>query len=180
MVEEDEMEALRYPVGRFVPPGALDDAARRARIGELAAAPGELRRAVEGLTGEQLDTPYRPGGWTVRQLVHHVADSHLNAYVRVRWALTEDSPAIKTYDQEAWAELADARSADPEVSLALLEALHRRWVALLEAQPAAAFARAASHPEWGAITLDDLLAHYAWHGRHHVAHVTGLRRREGW
>jgi uncharacterized damage-inducible protein DinB len=175
----DELEGLRYPTGRWRREGALDAAARAARIAVIAAAPGELRRAVEGLDGERLDTPYRPGGWTVRQLVHHVPDSHLNAYVRVRWALTEDRPAIKTYDEKRWAGLPDAR-AEPEVSLALLDALHRRWLLLLEALAPEDFARPLVHPELGEMTIDDLVSLYAWHGRHHTAHVTALRNRMDW
>lgn len=174
------MEDLRYPIGKWQPEGALDSERRRQRIADIAAAPAALRRAVSGLTPEQLDTPYRPGGWTVRQLVHHLTDSHLNAHVRIRLALTEDAPTIKTYDEKLWAELADARSGDPEASLTLLDALHRRWVALLESLPPAAFARPLHHPEIGNITIEDLVSLYAWHGRHHVAHVTSLRQREGW
>jgi hypothetical protein len=171
---------LRYPIGKWTREGALDPARRAARIGELAAAPGALRRAVEGLTDARLDTPYRPGGWTVRQVVHHLPDSHLNAYCRIKLALTEEAPTVKTYDEKRWAELADARSADPEASLALLDALHRRWVALLEALAPADFARPLRHPEIGDLTVDDLVSLYAWHGRHHVAHVAALREREGW
>lgn len=171
---------LRYPVGGPKTSERLDDAARREAIDAIAATPANLRAAVQGLSGEQLDTPYRPGGWTVRQLVHHVPDSHLNAYVRFKLALTEDEPKIKTYAEERWAELPDIRSTPPEVSLALLESLHHRWVDLLRAMEPADFERRLDHPEKGLLTLDSMLGLYAWHGRHHVAHVTKLRERMGW
>ncbi|HXH07231.1 MAG TPA: putative metal-dependent hydrolase [Vicinamibacterales bacterium] len=174
------MDDLRYPVGKFAPRAAVGEADRRALIDAIAALPGALSDAVWDLTDAQLDTPYRPGGWTVRQVVHHVADSHVNAYVRTRLALTEETPLVKTYEEAAWAELADARRLPVEVSLALLEALHRRWVALLEALDPAAFRRRVRHPELGELDLDVLLQLYAWHGRHHTAHVTALRDRLGW
>lgn len=173
------MTDLSYPIGRWQRERSLDPQQRAARIGEIAAAPAALRRAVAGLEPEQLDTPYRPAGWTVRQVVHHVPDSHLNAYVRLRLALTEDNPTIRPYDEKLWAQLPDAR-AEPEVSLLLLDALHRRWVLLLEALPPADFARPLHHLEMGDLTVDELLSLYAWHGRHHVAHVTALRERKGW
>ncbi len=171
---------LRYPIGGFTRPSDVTDAARQQYIDEIAATPVHLRVAVDGLSDEQLDTPYRPGGWTVRQVVHHVPDSHLNAYVRFKWALTEDVPPIKTYDEKAWAELVEARTAPIDLSLALLDALHERWVLFLRALPEADYARAVQHPEWGRVTLDMFLALYAWHGRHHVAHITSLRERMGW
>jgi uncharacterized damage-inducible protein DinB len=174
------MTDLRYPIGKAEMEPELTPERRRELIGQLEAMPDRLREAVAGLNAEQLDTPYRPGGWTVRQVIHHVPDSHLNAYIRCKWALTEDRPAIKTYEEARWAELPDSRSAPIEVSLALLENLHRRWVALLRALPAADFARALQHPEWGLVNLDQLLGLYAWHGRHHVAHVAALRERMGW
>jgi hypothetical protein len=170
----------RYPIGRFAPPAASTPDDRRRRIDEIAGLPASLRAAIDGLTPEQLDTPYRAGGWTVRQLAHHVPDSHLNAYVRVRLALTEEEPTIKPYAEARWAELPDARTLPPEVSLDLLDALHDRWVTLLRALPADAWSRRLLHPENGPMTLDTLLALYAWHGRHHVAHVTSLRERMGW
>ena len=139
-----------------------------------------MRDAVEGLSSEQLDTPYRPGGWTVRQVVHHVPDSHMNSYVRFKLALTEDEPTIKPYEQERWAELADARNEPVETSLVLLESLHRRWVSLLKSLKAAELARTFRHPELGVMTLDRNLALYAWHGKHHVAHIKSLRARNGW
>jgi uncharacterized damage-inducible protein DinB len=177
---ETTMTDLRYPIGKAQLVAPLDDGERRQMIAQIEEAPARLRAAVAGLTPEQLDTPYRPGGWTVRQVVHHVPDSHLNAYVRFKFALTEQEPAIKTYDEARWAELPDTRAVPVEVSLALLENLHRRWVALLRALAAADFARTLRHPDHGVITLDQLLCIYSWHGRHHTAHVTALRERMGW
>jgi uncharacterized damage-inducible protein DinB len=171
---------LRYPIGKAEIQSDLDPEQRRELISRIERTPDRLREAIAGLNAEQLDTPYRPGGWTVRQLVHHVPDSHLNAYVRFKLTLTEDEPAIKTYDEGRWAELPDSRSVPVEVSLALLENLHRRWVALLRALPAADFQKTLKHPERGPMTLDQLLSLYAWHGDHHVAHVTSLRQRMGW
>jgi uncharacterized damage-inducible protein DinB len=138
-----------------------------------------LRRAVEGLSEEQLDTPYRPGGWTVRQVAHHLPDSHMNGMIRMKLALTEDEPLIKTYMEDRWAELPDYK-ADPGVSLALLDGVHERWGAVWKALGPAEFGRKFRHPEWGTLTLQQLLALYAWHGRHHVGHITSLREREGW
>ncbi len=171
---------LRYPIGRFESVSTLTAAQRRECIAQIAAAPEGLRRAVAGLDDRQLDTPYRPGGWTVRQVVHHVPDSHLNAYTRFKLACTEPTPTIKTYDEARWAELPEARSAPIEVSLGLLESLHRRWVLYLESLGPPEFARTFHHPEWGTSTVDWLLAQYAWHGRHHTAHITALRERMGW
>src|SRR6476620_9464894 len=153
----------------------MTDARRAECIARIAAAPEHLRTAVAGLDDAQLDTPYRPGGWTVRQVVHHVPDSHLNAYTRIKLALTEDEPTIKPYEEARWAELPDARTGPIEISLALLEALHRRWVLLLRELQPADFTRQFRHPEHGrAMSLDEVLALYAWHGRHHVAHITSL------
>jgi len=174
------MNDLRYPIGRFEPVTTLTPAQRAACITQIAAAPDGLRRAVAGLDARQLDTPYRPGGWTVRQVVHHVPDSHLNAYTRFKIACTEDAPTIKTYDEARWAELAEARAAQIDVSLELLAALHRRWVLFLESLGPSDFARTVRHPDWGTPSVDFLLAQYAWHGRHHTAHVTTLRERMGW
>ncbi len=174
------MENLRYPIGRPEFRDGLTSEDRSELIDRIALAPSSMREAVAGLTDEQLDTPYREGGWTVRQVVHHVADSHINAYVRFKWAATEDNPTIKAYDQPRWAELADATSAPLEVSLDLLDALHRRWVAYLKSLGPSDFQRPITHAESGEWTVDWLLQLYAWHGRHHVAHVTELRRREGW
>lgn len=171
---------LRYPVGQFKFEGGLSDDDRRRLIDQIEEAPARLREAVAGLSPEQLETPYRPGGWTVRQVVHHVPDSHLNSYVRFRLALTEDEPTIKPYEEHRWAELHDARSAPLELSLDLLDSLHRRWVVLLRSLASEDFSRAFKHPEMGLVTLDRNVALYAWHGRHHVAHITSLREREGW
>jgi uncharacterized damage-inducible protein DinB len=170
----------RYPIGRAEMEKELSPERRRELIDLIEETPARLREAVTGLNPEQLDTPYRPGGWTVRQLIHHVPDSHLNAYVRFKLTLTEDEPAIKTYEEARWAELPDSRSVPVEVSLTLLDALHRRWVALLRALPAADFQKALKHPDWGTINLDELLGLYSWHGQHHVAHIVSLRERMGW
>lgn len=171
---------LRYPNGPFVFDGIGTDESRRRRVDAIAGTPAAMRNAVRGLDDAQLDTPYRPGGWTVRQVVHHVPDSHLNAYTRFKLALTEDTPTIRTYEEARWAELADSKM-PIEASLQLLENLHERWVTLLRSLGAADFARRLFHPERKAtMTLDELLALYAWHGPHHVAHVTRLRDRESW
>lgn len=179
-VETLDLEALRYPVGRFDPSRSPTAEERRAMIETLAGLPARFRAAVEGLTDVRLDMPYRDGGWTVRQLAHHVPDSHMNAYVRFKLALTEDVPLIKTYDEARWAELPDVAATPVEVSLTLLEALHQRWVALLSALSDEQWSRAFRHPDWGALTLDRTLALYDWHSRHHLAHVTRLRERMGW
>ena len=175
------MTDLRYPIGEFTWDGVMTDARRAACVARIAAAPGLLRAAVAGLNDRQLDTPYRPAGWTVRQVVHHVPDSHLNAYIRMRLALTEGTPTIKPYDEARWAELRDARSAPIEVSLALLDALHVRWMSLLRELGPTECALGVRHPEHGRVmSVDELLALYAWHGEHHTAHVTALRTRMGW
>ena len=171
---------LRYPIGPLKTAEHLDETARREAIAAIAATPTQLRAAVLGLTEEQLDTPYRPGGWTVRQVVHHVPDSHMNAYVRFKLALTEDVPPIKPYAEALWAELPDTRLTPPEVSLSLLDHLHERWVNILRNMTPEDFDRKLQHPEKGLLTLDAMLSLYSWHGRHHVAHVTGLRDRMGW
>lgn len=174
------MTDLRYPIGPLRLDVSPDPAWRTARIAEIEETPARLRAAVSGLSDEQLETPYRPEGWTVRQVVHHVPDSHANAYVRFKLALTEDGPTIKPYLEARWAELPDTAGTPVEVSLVLLEALHRRWVVLLHGMSPEDFARPLRHPEMGRLTLDQMLALYAWHGRHHVAHVTALRERMGW
>jgi uncharacterized damage-inducible protein DinB len=173
------MDDLKYPVGKFIPPQSVTTEDRRAWIAEISQTPAKLRAAVQGLSEEQLDTPYRPGGWTVRQVVHHVPDSHMNSYIRFKLALTEERPVIKPYDEAEWAKLPDAIS-PPGPSLELLDALHSRWVTLLEALSAADFARVFMHPELGPRRLDETLALYDWHGRHHVGHITALRKRMGW
>jgi hypothetical protein len=171
---------LRYPIGPFQYDGPRTDEQRQHLIDQIEEAPATLRAAVEGLSPQQLDMPYRPGGWTVRQVVHHLPDSHLNSYVRFRLAMTEDEPSIKPYHEDRWAELEDARRAPIEISLALLEALHRRWVLLLRALTAQDLMRTFVHPELGLVSLDKNISLYAWHGRHHVAHITSLRERMGW
>lgn len=173
-------EDLRYPVGKYDPRGEVSLEQRRAWLDEVAAFPGLFRAAVEDLSPEQLDTPYRPGGWTVRQLAHHVPDSHINSYVRFKLALTEDAPTIKTYEENLWAELPDTRTTPVEVSLTLLETLHQRWVLLMHGMSDEQWARPFRHAEWGLVPLDRALGLYAWHGRHHLAHVTRLRERMRW
>ena len=171
----------RYPIGHFEVPGSITTAHRDGWVGRIAAQPERLRRAVAGLTNAQLDTPYRDGGWTVRQVVHHVADSHLNAYTRLRLALTEDAPTIKPYDEARWAALEDARHMPPGPSLSLLDGLHARWTALLETLGEAEWARTFVHPALGrAMALDEAAGMYAWHGDHHAAHIESLRERKGW
>jgi uncharacterized damage-inducible protein DinB len=174
------MTDLRYPVGRFDPRPQLNDDERQTLIHQIAEAPAKLRQSVKGLTEEQLDTPYRPEGWTVRQVVHHLPDSHFNAYVRMKLAMTEQQPTIKPYEQQLWAELSDARTAPTEISLTLLESLHKRWVLFLQSLKSSDFGRTLNHPESGVMNLDRLLQLYAWHGRHHTAQITSLRERMGW
>jgi hypothetical protein len=171
---------LRYPVGPFEYEGTLSPEQRQAMIDQIAATPGKMRSAVAGLSEEQLDTPYRPEGWTVRQVVHHVPESHLNSYVRFKLAITEDEPTIKTYFEDRWAQLDDARTAPIELSLDLLETLHKRWVWFLRSLKDGDFGRTFRHPELGKVSVDKNIALYAWHGRHHVAHITSLRERMGW
>lgn len=175
------MSDLRYPAGPFERRDTLTADERRAMIDTIAAAPARMREAVAGLDDAQLDTPYRDGGWTVRQVVHHVPDSHLNAYTRLKLALTEDDPLIRPYDEALWANLADSRDTPVEVSLTLLESLHTRWVTLLRSMQESDFRRTLRHPDHsGILTLDWLVAMYAWHSRHHVAHITSLRERRSW
>jgi hypothetical protein len=171
---------LAYPIGRFHVPEQVADDQRREHIAAIADLPPAVRRTVERLDDRQLDTPYRSGGWTVRQVVHHLPDSHMNAYMRFKLALTEDEPTIRTYEEARWAELPDAKSGPITPSLDLLAVLHLRWVACLRAVPPAAFARRFRHPDLGVMSIDQLLALYAWHGRHHLAHITGVASREGW
>jgi hypothetical protein len=174
------MDDLRYPVGQLHRPPSLTDAQRRAFIDEIASTPVKFRSAVTGLTESQFDTPYRPDGWTVRQVVHHVADSHMNALIRFKLALTEDNPTIKPYDEAAWATLEDARSTPIATSLSLVDHVHDRMVRVLRAMKPGDFARPLHHPENGAMNIDGLLATYEWHGRHHTAHISKLRERNGW
>lgn len=170
----------RYPVGTFEMPAQVTPSKRQQAIDELAATPMKLRAAAKGLSDSQLDTPYRDGGWTVRQVVHHVPDSHLNAYVRLKLALTEEKPTIKPYDQEAWANLADSKSTPIETSLTLLSTMHDRWDRLWRSMKPEQFARVLIHPEHGERSVDWLLFLYEWHGRHHTAHITELRKQKGW
>lgn len=171
----------RYPIGPFQRRDELSGDERRAMLDDIAAAPAKMRAAVAGLTEEQLDTPYRDGGWTLRQVVHHVPDSHLNAYCRLKLALTEDVPVIRPYDESTWAKLEDSRLTPIEVSLTLLESLHARWMTLFRSMKPEDFRRTLRHPEHeGTPTLDWLVAMYAWHGKHHVGHITSLRERMGW
>lgn len=171
---------LRYPVGPFSAPARFDAAQRTASIASLAEAPARFRLAVAGLSDAQLDTPYRPEGWTVRQLVHHVADSHMNAYLRTKFALNEDNPTIRPYAEAVWAEMVEARTAPVALSLDLIDALHGRWVLCLRTIEDGQWARTMLHPERGPMTVDTLVALYDWHSRHHIAHITGLRSRMGW
>lgn len=172
---------LRYPIGKFERRDRLTSAERTMLIEQIAATPARMRDAVASLDEKQLNTPYRDGGWTVRQVVHHVPDSHINAYSRFKLALTEDSPMIKPYDEAAWAALPDSRDTPVATSLTLLESLHDRWVRLLRSMTDADFQRTLKHPEHeGTMTLDSMLGLYGWHGRHHVGHITSLRERMGW
>ncbi len=170
----------RYPIGKFkfdVPPTTEE---RNTLIADIEKAPDALRAAVRGLTPQQIETPYREGGWTVRQVVHHVPDSHMNAYIRFKLALTEDEPTIKPYEEARWAELEDSRSTPIEVSLSLMDFLHHRWVRVLRSIQPEEWKRTLRHPEMGPLTLDKMLILYAWHGKHHVAHITELRKHKGW
>ncbi len=172
---------IRYPTGKFSPKdGRLTATEREALIERIAGVPAHLRSAVAGLTEEQLDTPYRDGGWSPRQLAHHIADSHLNSFVRFKLALTEENPTICTYEQALWGETPDVLGVPVSSSLSIVEGLHGRWVALLRSMSAEDFQRTLLHPEIGRIDLDFMLQLYAWHGAHHVAHITGLRERRGW
>lgn len=176
----EQARDARFPIGKFRLEGEVTLERRREWIARIAAAPARFRAAVADLTDEQLDTAYREGGWTVRQLIHHLADSHMNAYVRVKLALTEESPTVKTYDEALWASLPDSTITPPAVSLTILEALHARWVDLLESLDDAQWHRTIRHPEWGEIPLESVVAQYAWHSDHHIAHVAALRDRMRW
>lgn len=174
------MSDPRYPIGPFTPPAEFTPELRRECIEQIAALPDRLRAAVGGLTAGYLDHPYREEGWTVAQVVHHVADSHINAYVRFKLAVTEDNPPVKAYNEASWAELPDASATDVRASLDLLTSLHHRWVAFLRGLDDAQFSRTYNHSAMGPFTLDRALALYAWHGRHHTAHIAALRERMGW
>jgi len=179
VVELQEVDP-RYPIGKFKRPEIVTPEDRAAAIAAIAEMPAKLTEAVKGLDGSQLDTPYREGGWTVRQLVHHIADSHINAFVRIRFALTEDWPTIMPYDEKAWAMLADSTSAPITWSVLLLENLQARWAFLLETLSAEQWARGVKHPENGLMSVEFATQLYAWHSRHHVAHITRLRESKGW
>ncbi len=170
----------RYPIGRWSRPEKIDAQMREEALQQLGELPQDLRRAVRRLDDDRLDTPYRSGGWTVRQLVHHIADSHMNCYVRVRLGLTENAPTIKPYDEGAWAKLHDSEEAPVAWSLDLLEALHARWLMLLRSLSNAQWRRTFVHPDHGAMSIETVTHLYAWHSRHHVAHITALRARKGW
>jgi uncharacterized damage-inducible protein DinB len=174
------MSDPRYPIGKFTYSQPPTDEQRKQFISDIAQAPAALRAAVHGLSPEQLDTPYREGGWTVRQVTHHVPDSHMNAYIRFKLALTEKDPTIKPYDEARWAELPDTQSTPIEISLALMDSLHDRWVRLLGSLSPEDWKRTFQHPEMGPLSLEKSLALYSWHGKHHVAHVTELRKRMNW
>ncbi len=174
------MSDPRFPIGKFTYAGPPSEQERKQLIEEIEKAPSSLRTAVKGFSTEQFETPYRDGGWTVRQVVHHVPESHMNAYIRFKLALTEAEPTIKPYAEDRWAQLADIPVTSPELSLTLLDSLHQRWLTVLRAMKAEEWKRTFRHPELGVVSLDRNLALYAWHGRHHVAHVTELKKRMGW
>jgi len=174
------MNDPRYPIGKFTPDPEPTPELRARHIDEIAALPGRMREAVRGLSAEQLETPYRDGGWTLKQVVHHVPESHMNAYIRFKLALTENCPTIKPYDEAAWARLKDVELTPIDISLNLLESIHSRWVTLLNTMKEDDFARKLNHPESGVQTLDRMVALYDWHGNHHLAHITGTRERMKW
>jgi hypothetical protein len=174
------MSDLRYPIGKFKFEGPLTDTQKAQFLDEIEQAPANLRAAVQGLSAQQLDTPYREGGWTVRQVIHHVPDSHLNSYIRFKLALTEDDPTIKPYMEDRWAQLEEARTAPIDFSLNLLDTLHRRWMLMLRSLRPEDWRKSFRHPDLGLVPLEKNLALYAWHGRHHAAHITSLRERMGW
>lgn len=178
-MEQTMSEDLRYPIGVFDPEIEITPEVRKNLIDEVVELPVYLDEAVKGMSAEQLDTPYRPGGWTVRQTVHHVADSHLNAYVRFKLALTEETPTIRPYDEAEWAELPDS-TMPIENSFKIIEGVHSRWVKLLESMSDEEFQKKLNHPESGEWTLEKMLGLYAWHSKHHTAHITRLAEREGW
>ena len=171
---------LRYPIGEFKFEAPLTDEQRRDCLNKIEETPSRMRAAVEGLSQQQLDTPYRPEGWTVRQVVHHVPESHMTSYLRFKLDITEDEPTIKPYDEASWAKLDDAREAPIELSLDLLETLHKRWMWFLRSLKPEDYRRTFRHPEIGIVSVDKNIALYAWHGPHHVAQITSLRERMGW
>jgi hypothetical protein len=171
---------LRFPIGRFNWPASVSAAQREDYISRIASTPARLRTALSGLSAKQLDTPYREGGWTLRQVAHHVPDSHMNSYIRFKLALTEDNPTVKPYDEAAWAGLNDSVDTPVETSLCLLDRLHERWVVLLRGMSEAQWKKTFRHPDLGPVSLEQNVTLYAWHGDHHVAHATALRQRLGW
>jgi hypothetical protein len=173
-------DLLRYPIGKYDSSREVSAEALEQALQDLEALPGQLRQAAQGLSDSQLNTPYRAGGWTVRQVVHHLADSHMNSYIRFKLALTEDTPTIKPYDEQRWAELADSKQEPVDVSLTLLEALHHRWLVLLRSLSGTDWQRTFIHPQSGKTTLAKAAGLYAWHGRHHLAHITNLRELHRW
>lgn len=175
-----ESNSLSYPIGKFKQEKEISAQRRLELINEISEVPDTLRKEVEGFSEEQFNTEYRPGGWKVRQVIHHLADSHLNAYIRTKLALTEEEPVIKPYNQEEWANLKDTFETPVEVSLVLLEAIHKRWVTLLKSLKEADFKRKFRHPEIGLLDLNWLIAQYAWHGKHHIAHITSLKNKMNW
>lgn len=171
---------LRYPIGKFSYDAAAGASSRNSSIQAIEELPVRLKQAIAGFNEEQLQTPYRDGGWTIHQLIHHIADSHMNSFVRFKLALTEDKPTIKTYDEAVWAETTDVTNVPVEISLKLIDALHERWFILLASLSDEAFSRQLNHPEHGLIDLEYLTALYAWHSRHHTAHITNLREKMNW
>jgi uncharacterized damage-inducible protein DinB len=174
------MSDPRYPIGEFTFSGPPDEEQRKRLVDDIAQAPAALRAAVQGLSPKQIETPYRDGGWTVRQVIHHVPESHMNAYIRFKLALTEDAPTIKPYMEDRWAKLPDVQSTPLEVSLSLLDSLHDRWVRLLRSLQPQDWKRTFNHPELGIMPLEKNLALYSWHGKHHTAHITELRKKMRW
>lgn len=173
-------EDLRYPIGKFEAAKDITPEMREKFIQTVEELPAKLRAAVDDLSDEQLDTPYRPDGWTIRQVVHHVADSHINSICRFKLGLSEDTPTIKPYEEALWAEMADAKNAPVDLSLNVIDGVHARWTMLLKSMSKTDFERKINHPERGAMTLNSLLALYDWHSRHHTAHVTKLREKNNW
>lgn len=175
LIMQTDTDALRYPIGRRVPRTSYTAESRAAAIKDIENVPASLRRAVAGLSDAQLDTPYRPGGWTARQVVHHLADAHVVMYARVRMALAEDNPAVTLWDEDRWAELPDSKSMPVDLSLQIVDSVHARFVNLSKMLPPQQFARTLRHPVWGVIPADELVELWAWHGKHHVAHINAVR-----